>query len=106
MFDCVENSLPIIMKKLFKRASNKLKKKFSKVCFLVHFQDHFFCVPKIAPNIHFCDTCCFFLPQKVIMEGDGSPLSSLCMVRAAELFPKPEPEKEDESLKVPFAERT
>lgn len=38
------------------------------------------------------------------MEGDGSPLSSLCMVRAAELFPKPEPEKEDESLKVPFTE--
>lgn len=38
------------------------------------------------------------------MEGDGSPLSSLCMVRAAELFPKPEPEKEDESLKVPFSE--
>ncbi|XP_055307101.1 myotubularin-related protein 4 isoform X5 [Sitodiplosis mosellana] len=38
------------------------------------------------------------------MEGDGSPLSSLCMVRAAELFPKPEPQKEDESLKVPFTE--
>lgn len=38
------------------------------------------------------------------MEGDGSPLSSLCMVRAAELFPKPEPEKEDESLKPPFVE--
>lgn len=39
------------------------------------------------------------------MEGDGSPLSSLCMVRAAELFPRPEPEKEDDSLKVPFTER-
>lgn len=39
------------------------------------------------------------------MEGDGSPLSSLCMVRAAELFPKPDPEKEDESLRVPFTER-
>lgn len=38
------------------------------------------------------------------MDGDGSPLSSLCMVRAAELFPKPEPEKEDESLKIPFTE--
>lgn len=42
--------------------------------------------------------------QKIIMEGDGSPLSSLCMVRAAEVFPKPEPEKEDETLKVPFVE--
>lgn len=39
------------------------------------------------------------------MEGDGSPLSSLCMVRAAELFPRPEPEKEDDTLKVPFTER-
>lgn len=38
------------------------------------------------------------------MEGDGSPLSSLCMVRAAELFPKPEPEKEDETLRVTFPE--
>lgn len=46
----------------------------------------------------------FFHSQRVIMEGDGSPLSSLCMVRAAELFPKPEPEKEDETLKVPFSE--
>lgn len=34
---------------------------------------------------------------------DGS-LSSLHVVRAAELFPKPEPEKEDESLKTPFTE--
>lgn len=38
------------------------------------------------------------------MEGDGSPLSSLCMVRAAELFPRREPEKEDESLRVMFTE--
>lgn len=38
------------------------------------------------------------------MEGDGSPLSSLCMVRAAELFPRPEPEKEDESLRIMFTE--
>ncbi|KAJ6636385.1 Myotubularin-related protein 3, partial [Pseudolycoriella hygida] len=38
------------------------------------------------------------------MEGDGSPLSSLCVVRAAELFPKPTLEKEDEELKVPFTE--
>lgn len=38
------------------------------------------------------------------MEGDGSPLTSLCMVRAAELFPRPEPEKEDESLRVTFTE--
>lgn len=39
------------------------------------------------------------------MEGDGSPLSSLCMVRAAELFPKPALEKEDEKLKIPLTER-
>lgn len=39
------------------------------------------------------------------MEGDGSPLSSLCMVRAAELFPKPPLEKEDEKLKIPLTER-
>lgn len=39
------------------------------------------------------------------MEGDGSPMSSLCMVRAAELFPKPEGEKEDDNLKIPFTER-
>lgn len=38
------------------------------------------------------------------MEGDGSPLSSLCMVRAAELFPKPQLEKEDEKLKIPLTE--
>lgn len=38
------------------------------------------------------------------MEGDGSPLSSLCMVRAAELFPKPPLEKEDEKLKIPLTE--
>lgn len=38
------------------------------------------------------------------MEGDGSPLSSLCMVRAAELFPRPEPEKEDDTLRVMFTE--
>lgn len=38
------------------------------------------------------------------MEGDGSPLSSLCMVRAAELFPKPALEKEDDKIKVPLIE--
>lgn len=38
------------------------------------------------------------------MEGDGSPLSSLCMVRAAELFPPVQPEKEDDSLQVMFIE--
>lgn len=38
------------------------------------------------------------------MEGDGSPLSSLCMVRAAELFPKPQLEKEDDKLKIPLTE--
>ena len=37
------------------------------------------------------------------MEGsDGSPLPSLCMIRAAELFPKPTMEKEDNQLSVPF----
>lgn len=36
------------------------------------------------------------------MDGDNSPLTSLCMVRAAELFPKPDPEREDESLHVQF----
>lgn len=51
-----------------------------------------------------CNYGFFFHSQRVIMEGDGSPLSSLCMVRAAELFPKPEPEREEESLKVPFSE--
>ncbi len=38
------------------------------------------------------------------MEADGSPLSSLCMVRAAELFPKPPLEKEDDKLKIPLTE--
>ncbi|XP_058978374.1 myotubularin-related protein 4-like isoform X2 [Musca domestica] len=36
--------------------------------------------------------------------SDGSPPPSLCMVRAAELFPKPQMEKEDTELKVPFQE--
>uniref|UniRef100_W4VR85 Lateral signaling target protein 2 homolog n=1 Tax=Corethrella appendiculata TaxID=1370023 RepID=W4VR85_9DIPT len=36
--------------------------------------------------------------------GDGSPQSSCCMIRAAELFPKPVIEKEDDKLIVPFAE--
>ncbi|XP_075154459.1 uncharacterized protein LOC142228054 isoform X2 [Haematobia irritans] len=36
--------------------------------------------------------------------SDGSPPPSLCMVRAAELFPKPQMEKEDIGLKVPFQE--
>ncbi|XP_055549423.1 myotubularin-related protein 3 isoform X2 [Wyeomyia smithii] len=36
--------------------------------------------------------------------GDGSPQSSMCMVKAAELFPKPVLEKEEEKLTVRFAE--
>ncbi|XP_037805507.1 myotubularin-related protein 4 isoform X3 [Lucilia sericata] len=36
--------------------------------------------------------------------SDGSPPPSLCMIRAAELFPKPQMEKEDLQLKVPFQE--
>lgn len=39
------------------------------------------------------------------MEGDGSPLSSLCMVHAEELFPRLVLEKDDENLKVPLTER-
>ncbi|XP_049301044.1 uncharacterized protein LOC125774823 isoform X2 [Anopheles funestus] len=41
-----------------------------------------------------------------IMEGsgDGSPQSSMCMVKAAELFPKPILEKEEEKLTVRFTE--
>lgn len=46
----------------------------------------------------------FCLIFQRVMEGDGSPLSSLCVVRAAELFPKPEQETEDDNLKVPFTE--
>ncbi|XP_037035693.1 myotubularin-related protein 3 isoform X13 [Bradysia coprophila] len=38
------------------------------------------------------------------MDTDGSPLSSLCMVRAAELFPKPTLEKEDDVLQIPLTE--
>ncbi|XP_052869921.1 myotubularin-related protein 4 isoform X2 [Anopheles cruzii] len=34
--------------------------------------------------------------------GDGSPQSSMCMVKAAELFPKPVLEKEEESLTARF----
>lgn len=37
--------------------------------------------------------------------GDGSPQSSMCMVKAAELFPKPILEKEEEKLTVRFTER-
>jgi hypothetical protein len=35
---------------------------------------------------------------------DGSPPASMWMVRAAELFPKPILEKEDEKLTIPFSE--
>ncbi|XP_001648676.2 myotubularin-related protein 3 isoform X4 [Aedes aegypti] len=44
--------------------------------------------------------------QKKNMEGsgDGSPQSSMCMVKAAELFPKPVLEKEEEKLTVRFNE--
>ncbi|XP_037035625.1 myotubularin-related protein 4 isoform X4 [Bradysia coprophila] len=46
------------------------------------------------------------IPKAVIsgMDTDGSPLSSLCMVRAAELFPKPTLEKEDDVLQIPLTE--
>uniref|UniRef100_A0A182YAL2 Lateral signaling target protein 2 homolog n=1 Tax=Anopheles stephensi TaxID=30069 RepID=A0A182YAL2_ANOST len=36
--------------------------------------------------------------------GDGSPQSSMCMVKAAELFPKPILEKEEDKLTVRFTE--
>uniref|UniRef100_A0A1A9W922 Lateral signaling target protein 2 homolog n=1 Tax=Glossina brevipalpis TaxID=37001 RepID=A0A1A9W922_9MUSC len=36
--------------------------------------------------------------------SDGSPPPSLCMIRAAELFPKAQMEKEDTQLAVPFQE--
>ncbi|XP_058455879.1 myotubularin-related protein 3 isoform X2 [Malaya genurostris] len=36
--------------------------------------------------------------------GDGSPQSSMCMVKAAELFPKPVLEKEEDKLSVRFTE--
>uniref|UniRef100_A0A182K188 phosphatidylinositol-3,5-bisphosphate 3-phosphatase n=1 Tax=Anopheles christyi TaxID=43041 RepID=A0A182K188_9DIPT len=44
--------------------------------------------------------------RRSIMEGsgDGSPQSSMCMVKAAELFPKPILEKEEEKLTVRFTE--
>ncbi|XP_035782619.1 myotubularin-related protein 4-like isoform X4 [Anopheles albimanus] len=45
------------------------------------------------------------LPERKIMEGsggDGSPQSSMCMVKAAELFPKPTLEKEEETLCARF----
>ncbi|KFB41165.1 myotubularin [Anopheles sinensis] len=45
-------------------------------------------------------------PRPRIMEGSGtgSPQSSLCMVKPAELFPKPALLKDDEKLTVPFTE--
>ncbi|XP_053668895.1 uncharacterized protein LOC128719295 [Anopheles marshallii] len=47
-----------------------------------------------------------FRTNNEIMEGsgDGSPQSSMCMVKAAELFPKPILEKEEEKLTVRFPE--
>lgn len=36
------------------------------------------------------------------MEGDSSPPPSICMLRAAEFFPKSEPEREEESLQIQF----
>lgn len=39
------------------------------------------------------------------MEGESSPHSSLCVVRAEELFPKLPLEKDDETLTVPLTER-
>lgn len=38
------------------------------------------------------------------MEGENSPHSSLCVVRAEELFPKLPVEKDDESLTAPLNE--
>lgn len=38
------------------------------------------------------------------METDNSPMSSMCMVRAEELYPKIQMEKDDEQLKVPLVE--
>lgn len=58
--------------------------------------------PKTVTSIY------FYLTFRTLhfqgMEADGSPLSSLCMVRAAELFPKPPLEKEDDQLKIPLTE--
>ncbi|XP_040158118.1 uncharacterized protein LOC120897349 isoform X5 [Anopheles arabiensis] len=47
-----------------------------------------------------------YVETNEIMEGsgDGSPQSSMCMVKAAELFPKPILEKEEEKLTVRFTE--
>lgn len=84
---------------LIRRWAAKLKK-ISKVCSVFHsnFLTNYI---KIFLTLLFLF---LFSLQKIIMEGDGSPLSSLCMVRAAELFPRPEPEKEDDSLKTSFTE--
>lgn len=38
------------------------------------------------------------------MEGENSPHSSLCVVRAEELFPKTPLEKDDDALTVPLTE--
>lgn len=38
------------------------------------------------------------------MEGDSSPMSSMCMVRAEELYPKIAMVKEDEKIKAPMTE--
>ncbi|KAG4070158.1 hypothetical protein HA402_003848 [Bradysia odoriphaga] len=58
-------------------------------------------VPKCEKNVQI-----YAIPMAAIsgMETDGSPLSSLCMVRAAELFPKPALEKEDDTLQIPLTE--
>lgn len=43
---------------------------------------------------------------QVVMEGsEGSPPPSMCMIRAAELFPKQPTEKEDNQIIVNFQER-
>lgn len=54
-------------------------------------------------NYSILEFCLVF--QRVIMEGDSSPLESMCLVRAAELYPKLGQEKEDDNLKIPFTER-